>query len=97
MKVRRTMMLGSEQAYHEALRATRKAIRAGELAQAERWMKLADRYFRTTQASWAASQERADKLRAWKARAEAEAKREPQDRAPDLSGRRGVRYRARTG
>ncbi len=35
-----------ERAHHEALANARRAIRAGDLAKAERWMKLSDLHWR---------------------------------------------------
>jgi HD superfamily phosphodiesterase len=38
----------AERAHLDALTATRRAIRAGDLVKAERWMKLAERYSRSS-------------------------------------------------
>lgn len=40
------LLTQSERAHGEALAAARRAIRAGDLAKAERWMKLAERHYR---------------------------------------------------
>ncbi len=42
----------AERVHRDALIATRRAIRAGDLAKAERWMKLAERYNRASVESY---------------------------------------------
>jgi hypothetical protein len=36
----------AEEAHYQAMAAVRRAIRAGDLAKTERWLKLADRYWK---------------------------------------------------
>ncbi len=42
------LITAAERAHLDALIATRRAIRAGDLVKAERWMKLAERYNRAS-------------------------------------------------
>ena len=48
MQIRPTLMIGAETAHLAAINAARKAIRNGDLATAERWTKLSERYYRTS-------------------------------------------------
>ena len=45
------LMTMAEQAHFDAMRASRRAIRAGDLAAAERWMKLARLHWKCAQDS----------------------------------------------
>ena len=40
------LVTAAEQAHQEALAAMRRAIRAGDLVKAERWLKLVERHYR---------------------------------------------------
>ena len=46
------LITAAERAHLDALIATRRAIRAGDLVKAERWMKLAERYNRASVESY---------------------------------------------
>ena len=46
------LITAAERAHLDALIATRRAIRAGDLVKAERWMKLAERYNRASAESY---------------------------------------------
>ncbi len=46
------LLTAAERAHMEALRAARRAIRAGDLVTAERWMKLAERHTRANTHSY---------------------------------------------
>jgi hypothetical protein len=46
MRYKNTLVSPAEDAHHHALAASRRAIRAGDLVKAERWMRLAERHYR---------------------------------------------------
>ncbi len=52
-----------EQAHYDAMAAVRRAIRAGDLVKAERWLKLAERYWKAGEHVEAAQQARAVRRR----------------------------------
>lgn len=62
----------TEEAYFNAMSCVRSAIRGNDLAKAERWMRLAERYWKLDVLADAAAHERAARRRAhWQARRDA--------------------------
>lgn len=55
-----TALTLAEQSYNQALRAARKAIRAGDIALAERWVRIAERHTRLCDHRWAEEGKRLD-------------------------------------
>ena len=64
MKIKITAPNTAEETYYTAMDAARRAIRAGDLVKAERWLKLAERYWKTGEIVEAAQQQRAARRRA---------------------------------
>jgi len=60
IKVTRT----AEHAHYEAMDAVRRAVRAGDLVKAERWLRLAERYWKVGEYVDAAQHQRAARRRA---------------------------------
>lgn len=62
----------AEDSYTHALRCARKAIRAGDIALAERWVRIAERHTRLCDHSWAVEGKRLEirrgqkRYEAWK-------------------------------
>ena len=59
MKIRPTLMVATEMAHLAAITAAHKAMRNGDLVTAERWMKLSERYYRTSAYAQAEREKRA--------------------------------------
>jgi hypothetical protein len=57
----------ADRAYNEATAAVRRAVRAGDIVKAERWLKLAERYWKIGEIVEAAQQQRAARRRAHRA------------------------------
>ena len=64
MKIKLNVHNTAELAYYEAMGAVRRAVRAGDLVKAARWLKLAERYWKTGEIVEAAQQQRAARRRA---------------------------------
>jgi hypothetical protein len=62
-KIRPTVLYAAEIIHLETLAAVRRAIRAGDLARAERWMKLCERHYRNSDLAFTESTRRAARVR----------------------------------